>query len=327
MDETTPLVPKTNRWREAGILISLILVVVVVPALIYAKFYKGREAKDLDVCLDTVEQIFVVNMDRCTQRRQLMRDALEVGNSSSPVSCVALRWGVGNADGTKKSREEIGQILGVPQMQDWPGGNPYHPGKHMARGEYGCAASHYLIYQEIVAKNLSAALVLEDDMNLTGSSNDLDHFVRALRQALSSLTAHSGPEGWDMLYLDYKNIMEKGADSINVIVPAGKSHPGLQHGGCLGYTSNYVLSQSGARKLSRFKEFYATHMIPIDDFFMSLGGRNCPKKYDRAAKLYADHFVFSPYEGLNVFSTVNLLSRQSNVFGSFTHDGDDTGQC
>lgn len=104
---------------------------------------------------------------------------------------------------------------------------------HRALGdaEFACALSHQHLYAEILRRDLPAAIVLEDDAQLT------DAFFQ-FHEALI-------PGDWDLLILDHKKTFAYRAPPLAL--------PGVASGypiSVAGYlTTGYVISNTGARKM------------------------------------------------------------------------------
>jgi len=94
-------------------------------------------------------------------------------------------------------------------------------------GEYGCLASHFKIWEDIVAKGHDKAIILEDDVDL----------VPEFKTKIDGLKL---PEKWDVIYL-YK---------ISPIFE-GEENEDLNRGRSLS-TAAYMVSLDGAKKLTQF---------------------------------------------------------------------------
>lgn len=93
-------------------------------------------------------------------------------------------------------------------------------------GEYGCLASHFKIWEDIVAKGHDKAVILEDDMDL----------VPEFKNKIDDLNL---PEKWDVIYL-YK---------VSPIFE-GEENEDLNRGRSLS-TATYMVSLDGAKKLTQ----------------------------------------------------------------------------
>lgn len=83
-------------------------------------------------------------------------------------------------------------------------------GKSMTAGEIACAWGHRKIYEDIIANNISRALIFEDDVF------PLKENVRYLPEIIQSI-----PANWDVLFFDY--------DKNETPVPFKKAVYHLQH--------------------------------------------------------------------------------------------------
>lgn len=72
----------------------------------------------------------------------------------------------------------------------------------MTFGEIGCFLSHYTIWEEIVNKNLSAALILEDDSRFSSDfKNSVNFFMTNLKNKNIS---------WELLFVGRQIISKTG---------------------------------------------------------------------------------------------------------------------
>jgi hypothetical protein len=94
-------------------------------------------------------------------------------------------------------------------------------------GEFGCLMSNYRVWQDMVDKGHSQALILEDDVIL------VPNFI-------SKLESLELPEKWDVVYLEYVSPIYE-----------GKATKDVNEGRCLG-TMTYLISLEGAKKLLAF---------------------------------------------------------------------------
>ena len=93
--------------------------------------------------------IFVVSLSDSRERREAMGEALtELGLGFEFVDAVDARDGLPESFEEQIDREAIRKNLG----------------RDMLGPELGCALSHALVYREILKRNLSRAIVLEDDI-------------------------------------------------------------------------------------------------------------------------------------------------------------------
>merc|ERR1712203_697368 len=67
-------------------------------------------------------------------------------------------------------------------------------------GEYGCIASHFLIYQEALRQDLPMAVIFEDDVQFLQGP---EVFAQRAALALQNLNEEVGPDGWDLFYFNF----------------------------------------------------------------------------------------------------------------------------
>jgi GR25 family glycosyltransferase involved in LPS biosynthesis len=108
----------------------------------------------------------------------------------------------------------------------------------MTLGGIGCALSHLRCWNDIINKNLDAALILEDDIRMDSNFNDL-----------IKKYSNSVPESYDILFIGYHPASIKYVDiqSPNDFIKSKKVY------GLFGY----IVSSQGAKKLLR--------LFPIED--------------------------------------------------------------
>lgn len=118
---------------------------------------------------------FVISLKRAISRRQRICQHLDT---------IGLRYKLIDAvDGNALSNEEKVNILA--------------PGVQIHPGAIGCYLSHLQVYKNIVADNISAALVLEDDAYLDPS------FLSIMQHGCKSLE-------WDYCFLDSDDHNDRG---------------------------------------------------------------------------------------------------------------------
>lgn len=100
-------------------------------------------------------------------------------------------------------------------------------------GEKGCYASHLLAWQQLLAGDAPALVVLEDDVQLS------DDFA-AVVQAIAALTGE-----WDMVKL----MGRPGSEKIRTARPLTATHQLIEYRRVPSFTAGYVVSRAGARKL------------------------------------------------------------------------------
>lgn len=154
----------------------------------------------------SVPCIFVINLAKSTDRLAFMSAQLTDGFHRIEA-----------ATGDTIPRHIVGQ---------------FEHSHRLTPGEKGCYASHLIVAEQIVARGLSSAVVLEDDVNL--DDGFLDDVATAVECA---------PEGWDVIGLAWwtKPIHRR-------LAPVGCRHL-VQFLQMPKVTAAYVLSYAGALKL------------------------------------------------------------------------------
>ena len=129
-------------------------------------------------------------------------------------------------------------------------------GKHLHRGEIGCALSHIKLYQEIVNDGLEAMLILEDDVKI-------DPEIRSVAKVW-----HDFPDNWDVVFLgcNTRRVFLKNISCGNISSKRFMLAQAQGIGPVKGAFA-YMVSYSGAKKL-----LDSTAMIyqPIDSYIGDL---------------------------------------------------------
>jgi glycosyl transferase family 25 len=99
-------------------------------------------------------------------------------------------------------------------------------------GEVGCYASHLTVAQQIVARGLTHAVVLEDDVELTPD------FMTVVEEAIEA-----APKGWDYIHLS--SVFKK---SIVVAADLASGHSLVRYTQWPANAAAYIVSNRGARK-------------------------------------------------------------------------------
>jgi glycosyl transferase family 25 len=107
--------------------------------------------------------IFVLNLDRSADRMEWM---------TSQLALFGMRYRrVAAIDGESADLDAVMRSLGVSL------GRPL--ARQLAKGEIGCYLSHLTAIRLAIAQDCSAAIILEDDVEILGDiSSVLDNFVR-----------------------------------------------------------------------------------------------------------------------------------------------------
>lgn len=171
-----------------------------------------------------IDAILYINLDRRTDRQQNMINLL----TSYNVVSIARR--VPGVDGSKLTPQTISKRDVTDQgIRDAFDDNApvYMP---LTRGGVGCALSHKRCYEYIVANEIGACLIFEDDIRL---SNDF----------VAKLSALQPPDDYEVLFLGYHAIHTRGVNKLKRrFVKPHKAY------GLFGY----VVTLSGAKKLVQY---------------------------------------------------------------------------
>lgn len=174
---------------------------------------------------------FVINLASQTSRKKFMEQQLTA--AGVPFEIVTA------VDGKALTPERIAKIYdeaGARAIQRRP----------LSRGEIGCALSHVSIYHEVVSRELSAALILEDDARLNA---DFGQLIAPLAEIIAQTPR---PTIYLLTHLmRYKTPMHLGVDrrhSLHRVVDACCAH-------------GYLINQAAARALI---EFFTPIRYPID---------------------------------------------------------------
>lgn len=130
--------------------------------------------------------IFVVSLAKETKRRAyIQNECAKAGLDATFIDAVDMR------EATDQQIQQYSDKLMhlKPKKQRW-----------LTRGELGCALSHRLVYQKMVAEHIPYALVLEDDAKIIG---DLTHFLDS--KTLESIQQQNA---FDVLILGYVKVLE-----------------------------------------------------------------------------------------------------------------------
>jgi glycosyl transferase, family 25 len=152
--------------------------------------------------------IFLINLDRSKERLAFVeRQAEKIGFQFERIPAVEGK--------------------NIPQWLQ----SEFPPDGRMSPGQVGCYASHLVIAQTMVARELPYAIVLEDDAELSPD------FVNAAVRALEKL-----PPEWDYVHLssNFKKSVIRVADL--------GTHSLVRYSENPANTAAYILSNRGARK-------------------------------------------------------------------------------
>ena len=179
-----------------------------------------------------VDNIYMINLERRFERRNRMLKCFDL------LGIEVQIWPA--IDGKLLSFDKI-KSKGIKLMENYL--DPYHK-RPMTFGEIGCFLSHYEIWQDIIKRNFSNAIIFEDDVR----------FERNLKykwkKAFSSLNTNE----YDFVYLGRKRQGDNESQIGNFFVTPSYSY----------WTLGYFITAKGAQKLLDAKPL--EKLIPVDEF-------------------------------------------------------------
>ncbi|MBE0366303.1 glycosyltransferase family 25 protein [Pseudoalteromonas aurantia] len=171
--------------------------------------------------------IFVINMKNSVERWQKTYNRLQ----TLGLEC-------------QRFEATVGKSLDETETSNWydPTANLKKHHRNMTPGEIGCYVSHMRIWQHMAAHNITAAIVLEDDLIIE------EHLKETIEQV-------GELESWDMIKLS--------DNRANPFIESASLSKSLTLGSYLKVpngTQGYAVSLSGAKKLLQRKPFFR----PVD---------------------------------------------------------------
>ncbi len=139
---------------------------------------------------------------------------------------------------------------------------------HFSLGEIGCACSHREIWKEVISKNYSRVIVLEDDVIFEQDfKNKLINYINDL------------PMDWDIAFLGVGRRHNHNGYFVNVgeifrDIDEVKNHPfvaRIQPSNLTYGMYGYIINPKGAKKLLKITD---KSNFPIDDIVFQQGGIN-----------------------------------------------------
>ncbi len=235
-----------NKATYSGLLARLLYRVMLGTRYLGAK--PTCESLGVDQRHDTIERIYVINLDRQGDRWRQMRRELSSLNdrSGKPLAGIARRFSAVDAryyTGPPSSEELqpyyslADQLFVEPNPLLAGHGNTKAQRVEMTRQEVAVALSHIAVWKLVAASDRPYTLVLEDDVYFRRG------FARTLDRAWAELMqSHGQSAAFDVLYLSYKEA-DTGAPRTPVSDLLFRPLRGLW------WLSGYVLSTRGAKRL------------------------------------------------------------------------------
>lgn len=196
---------------------------------------------------DSIERIYVINLDRQPQRwKQVTRELSQVLDASGvPLMICATRVSAVDAiefessvsTDTVEQTYSLGDQLYVDPRRVLPSKLDLDERIQMSRQEIAVALSHIKIWKMIAAGKDEYALILEDDVYFRPS------FSNYVEKIWTELCGFRGVSTlFDILYLSFKEV-DQGAEKTLITENTFKLFRGIW------YLSGYVLSKRGAERL------------------------------------------------------------------------------
>jgi len=192
-------------------------------------------------------KIFVINLERCKEKREKMIKKLE-GEEYEMTMAV---------DGKELNKDTL-KALDVELLKQWK--DPWS-GRNITWGEVGCSLSHYNIYKYCVENNIENAVILEDDIDIPEKlSNSLDNIIDNLNKEISN---------WELCYLSRKpiNSEKENVNEFKDFVKVDYSY----------WTCSYIINLKGMQKI--INSNYHKNIIPADEILPILGNISPHKDY------------------------------------------------
>ncbi|XP_059494278.1 procollagen galactosyltransferase 1 isoform X2 [Stegostoma tigrinum] len=222
------------------------------------------------------DEVFLINLKRRPDRRKRMLQALY----EQEIDCKIMDAVDGSA-----LNSSIIKSMGINML---PGYYDPFSGRTLTKGEVGCFLSHYSIWKEVVDRNLSKAVVFEDDVRFEV------YFKRKLVRLLREV--EDVGLNWDLIYLGRKRVnpkQEEASANVQNLVVAGYSY----------WTLAYAISWQGAKKLIDSDPL--KKILPVDEFL--------PIMYDKHTNIITAESSTSSTLGVTIDRKLNWTSHTNTV--------------
>ena len=233
------------------------------------KFVRRPEKDSL-----SFDNIYIINLMRREERQIRMSKSLEV------LGLKAQFWTA--TDGkelTTKNLEDLG-ISFLPGYLD-----PHHK-RPMTMGEVGCFMSHFNIWKDMISRNFSKAIVLEDDVRFGRA------FKTQVKNALRQIDLEDGSV--DLIYLGRKkqSAEDEVRRSENFVEPKYSY-----------WTIGYILTRTGAEKLIDSDPL--SKLLPVDEFLPIMFNQHPNKEWKQ----------YYPLKNLKALSFNPLVIQPTHYVG------------
>lgn len=180
-------------------------------------------------------EIFMINLKRRPERKIKMELTLkEMGIEYTYFEAV---------DG-KTLNDEIISQKGIKFMVGYE--DPYHK-RPMKMGEIGCFLSHYMIWQQMIERNLKEVLILEDDIKFE------PYFTERAEEVMYEARTMGG---YDLIYFGRKRLQED-----EEAIRTSKNFVKVSY---TYWTLGYAITLEGVKKLLAADPL--KRLIPVDEF-------------------------------------------------------------
>ena len=215
------------------------------------------------------KKIFVINLKRCPEKREIMVRRLKKHASNFDVTFIEA------VDGNELTNQNLKE-KNISLVKDYR--DPYS-GRNMTWGEVGCTLSHFKVYDRCIKENIDIAIIFEDDIMIPPL------FEEKLNDTLTRLKEMD----WEFCYLGRKPI-EKDTEFNDIFVKPGYSY----------WTCGYIINLKGIKKIKEVNK----KIIPIDEFLPIVGNISPLTKYE-----WFSTSSFLLDEPLKMFSLKKLLIK------------------
>lgn len=175
-------------------------------------------------------QVYVINLDRSVERRNKMKNMLDVQQNLSYEFVSAV-------DGRKLDKHEIPGLFDLKRIK-------YISPKDVLPGEIGCTLSHQKCYKKMIMEGCPYVLILEDDIDVLPNLSDFIQVFDELLLTEKPVVVLLSGLFW---YFGKNNI------SANHIIMAQRKIVNVLDGAL---THAYLVNISAAKKMICDKPFF-----------------------------------------------------------------------
>lgn len=263
--------------------------------------------------------IFVVNLKRSPERRQRIEKEMSNNHFFKGINFDFIEA----VDGQTITLENEPLLKEVKIVEKWK--EPYM-GRHITKGEVGCALSHYKIWKKMVDESIDNVLVLEDDIeflevkcnsdnldNLTIIDDNKKYYYTSLLDSVEKEIKENNLS-YDLFYLGRRVLSSSTEEKVSQHICKPK------YSYC---THSYVITLQGAKKL--VNSGYLQHLIPLDEFLSILFDPESFRNNNQNKKDMIEVLdLYENFPKLVCYSTVPNIFEQTggNLYKSNTYHSD-----